>query len=102
MGTLGERKASYCFNFTHTAVALHRIATRRRCLSQSSAVFFKGLDAPLLPLKQSDMCLVCIAFASWVLKTANPQVGDAWKAGMFYINEIQISNHVFIYFYKPQ
>ncbi|XP_011620272.2 uncharacterized protein perm1a [Takifugu rubripes] len=38
------------------------------------------LDAPLLPLKQSDMCLVCIAFASWVLKTANPQVGDAWKA----------------------
>uniref|UniRef100_A0A3Q2XV27 Uncharacterized protein n=2 Tax=Hippocampus comes TaxID=109280 RepID=A0A3Q2XV27_HIPCM len=26
------------------------------------------------------MCLVCIAFASWVLKTANPQVGDMWKA----------------------
>uniref|UniRef100_A0A672GV75 Uncharacterized protein n=2 Tax=Salarias fasciatus TaxID=181472 RepID=A0A672GV75_SALFA len=26
------------------------------------------------------MCMVCIAFASWVLKTANPQVGDAWKA----------------------
>uniref|UniRef100_A0A3B3US64 PPARGC1 and ESRR induced regulator, muscle 1 n=1 Tax=Poecilia latipinna TaxID=48699 RepID=A0A3B3US64_9TELE len=39
-----------------------------------------GLDAPLLPLKQSDMCLVCIAFASWVLKTANPEAGDAWKA----------------------
>lgn len=38
------------------------------------------LDAPLLPLRQSDMCLVCIAFASWVLKTANPQVGDTWKA----------------------
>lgn len=41
----------------------------------------KGLDASFLPLRQSDMCLVCIAFASWVLKTANPQVGDAWKAG---------------------
>uniref|UniRef100_A0A3B4A436 Uncharacterized protein n=2 Tax=Periophthalmus magnuspinnatus TaxID=409849 RepID=A0A3B4A436_9GOBI len=26
------------------------------------------------------MCLICIAFASWVLKSANPQVGDAWKA----------------------
>ncbi|XP_013871210.1 PGC-1 and ERR-induced regulator in muscle protein 1 isoform X2 [Austrofundulus limnaeus] len=39
-----------------------------------------GLDVPFLPLQQSDMCLVCIAFASWVLKTANPQVGDAWKA----------------------
>ncbi|XP_028265743.1 uncharacterized protein perm1a [Parambassis ranga] len=38
------------------------------------------LDASFLPLKQSDMCLVCIAFASWVLKTANPQIGDAWKA----------------------
>lgn len=45
------------------------------------AVIFKGLDAPFLRLRQSDMCLVCIAFASWVLKTANPQVGDAWKAG---------------------
>lgn len=43
-----------------------------------------GLDAPLLPLKQSDMCLVCIAFASWVLKTANPGAGDAWKAGRYY------------------
>ncbi|XP_059188354.1 PGC-1 and ERR-induced regulator in muscle protein 1 isoform X2 [Centropristis striata] len=38
------------------------------------------LDASFLPLRQSDMCLVCIAFASWVLKTANPQVGDTWKA----------------------
>ncbi|XP_019205805.1 uncharacterized protein perm1a [Oreochromis niloticus] len=45
-----------------------------------TAVSNPRLDAPFLPLKQSDMCLVCIAFASWVLKTANPQVGDAWKA----------------------
>lgn len=45
-----------------------------------SAVSNPRLDAPLLPLRHSDMCLVCIAFASWVLKTANPQVGDAWKA----------------------
>ncbi|XP_038161978.1 PGC-1 and ERR-induced regulator in muscle protein 1 [Cyprinodon tularosa] len=44
------------------------------------AVSNPRLDAPLLPLNQSDMCLVCIAFASWVLKTANPQIGDAWKA----------------------
>ncbi|KAJ0036882.1 hypothetical protein NQD34_005559 [Periophthalmus magnuspinnatus] len=45
-----------------------------------TAVANPNLDAPLLPLKQSDMCLICIAFASWVLKSANPQVGDAWKA----------------------
>ncbi|XP_026188249.1 uncharacterized protein perm1a isoform X2 [Mastacembelus armatus] len=45
-----------------------------------TAVSNPSLDPSLLPLRQSDMCLVCIAFASWVLKTANPQVGDAWKA----------------------
>ncbi|XP_047663321.1 PGC-1 and ERR-induced regulator in muscle protein 1 [Tachysurus fulvidraco] len=38
------------------------------------------LDAPLLPIKQADMCLVCIAFASWVLKSVNPQGADTWKA----------------------
>nr|XP_057939194.1 PGC-1 and ERR-induced regulator in muscle protein 1 [Doryrhamphus excisus]XP_057939195.1 PGC-1 and ERR-induced regulator in muscle protein 1 [Doryrhamphus excisus]XP_057939196.1 PGC-1 and ERR-induced regulator in muscle protein 1 [Doryrhamphus excisus] len=37
------------------------------------------LDSSLLPLRQSDMCLACIAFASWVLTTATPQVGDTWK-----------------------
>ncbi|XP_054905955.1 PGC-1 and ERR-induced regulator in muscle protein 1 [Poeciliopsis prolifica] len=46
------------------------------------AVSDPKLDAPFLPLKQSDMCLVCIAFASWVLKTANPGTGDAWKAAL--------------------
>lgn len=45
-----------------------------------TAVANPNLDAPLLPLRQSDMCLICIAFASWVLKTADPQAGDAWKA----------------------
>ncbi|KAG7323583.1 hypothetical protein KOW79_013285 [Hemibagrus wyckioides] len=38
------------------------------------------VDAPLLPIKQADMCLVCIAFASWVLKSVNPQGADTWKA----------------------
>ncbi|KAJ8360767.1 hypothetical protein SKAU_G00172920 [Synaphobranchus kaupii] len=33
----------------------------------------------LFTLKQSDICLVCIAFASWVLKSANPQSEDTWK-----------------------
>uniref|UniRef100_A0A3P9IMQ5 Uncharacterized protein n=1 Tax=Oryzias latipes TaxID=8090 RepID=A0A3P9IMQ5_ORYLA len=32
-------------------------------------------------VKQSDMCLVCIAFASWVLKSSDPDAADAWKAG---------------------
>lgn len=28
------------------------------------------------------MCLVCIAFASWVLRSTDPDAADAWKAGM--------------------
>ncbi|XP_035237012.1 uncharacterized protein LOC118207488 [Anguilla anguilla] len=39
-------------------------------------------DTPLLPLRQSDMCLICISFASWVLKTANPHDSDTWKAAL--------------------
>ncbi|RVE73291.1 hypothetical protein OJAV_G00047710 [Oryzias javanicus] len=33
-------------------------------------------------VKQSDMCLVCIAFASWVLKSSDPDAADAWKAAL--------------------
>ncbi|XP_034552222.1 PGC-1 and ERR-induced regulator in muscle protein 1 isoform X2 [Notolabrus celidotus] len=51
-----------------------------RCEDLQMAVSNPRLDAPFLPLRHSDMCLLCIAFASWVMKTTNPQVGDAWKA----------------------
>lgn len=33
-------------------------------------------------IKQSDMCLVCIAFASWVLRSSDPEATDAWKAAL--------------------
>ncbi|KAM4588403.1 uncharacterized protein perm1b [Odontesthes bonariensis] len=33
-------------------------------------------------VKQSDMCLVCIAFASWVLTSSDPEAADAWKAAL--------------------
>uniref|UniRef100_A0A3B3VWI5 Dentin sialophosphoprotein-like n=1 Tax=Poecilia latipinna TaxID=48699 RepID=A0A3B3VWI5_9TELE len=33
-------------------------------------------------VKQSDMCLVCIAFASWVLRSSNAEAADAWKAAL--------------------
>lgn len=42
-------------------------------------------------LKQSDMCLVCIAFASWVLRSSDPEAADAWKAGTI------ISEFIFLY-----
>uniref|UniRef100_A0A3B4UUK4 Uncharacterized protein n=2 Tax=Seriola dumerili TaxID=41447 RepID=A0A3B4UUK4_SERDU len=28
------------------------------------------------------MCLVCIAFASWVLRSSDPESADAWKAAL--------------------
>ncbi|XP_048110018.1 uncharacterized protein LOC125301545 isoform X2 [Alosa alosa] len=36
----------------------------------------------LFSMRQSDMCLVCIAFASWVLKSTNLQSRDTWKAAL--------------------
>lgn len=33
------------------------------------------------------MCLVCIAFASWVLKSYNSQSTDMWKAGVLKYHE---------------
>lgn len=41
-----------------------------------------GRQGIVTTLKQSDMCLVCIAFASWVLRSSDPEAADAWKAGM--------------------
>lgn len=40
-----------------------------------------GRAGILSRFKQSDMCLVCIAFASWVLRSADPESADTWKAG---------------------
>uniref|UniRef100_A0AAQ4PLD2 PGC-1 and ERR-induced regulator in muscle protein 1 n=1 Tax=Gasterosteus aculeatus aculeatus TaxID=481459 RepID=A0AAQ4PLD2_GASAC len=41
-----------------------------------------GREGIFSTLKQSDMCLVCIAFASWVLKSSDPEGADAWKAAV--------------------
>lgn len=62
--------------------ATHVVIYRRPQLNSYFFCVFLGIDAPLVPLRQSDMCLVCIAFASWVLKSASPQGADTWKAGM--------------------
>ncbi|XP_063071746.1 uncharacterized protein LOC134462585 [Engraulis encrasicolus] len=52
-----------------------------RLQEQSDASVFKKKYF-LFSLRQSDMCLVCIAFASWVLKSTNLQSGDTWKAAL--------------------
>lgn len=59
---------------------------------------FLELDAPLLPIKQADMCLVCIAFASWVLKSVNPQGADTWKAGNW---SCKYNSHYNLFFIHP-
>lgn len=49
-----------------------------------------GRDRFRYSIRQADMCLVCIAFASWVLKSTNPQSSDMWKAGETMISRLHI------------
>uniref|UniRef100_A0A3Q3G3V1 Uncharacterized LOC114920690 n=1 Tax=Labrus bergylta TaxID=56723 RepID=A0A3Q3G3V1_9LABR len=60
---------------------LETIQTKRR----------EGISA----LKQSDMCLVCIAFASWVLRSSDPEAADTWKAGMTLLS-LMLQSSIFI------
>ncbi|XP_076870633.1 uncharacterized protein perm1b [Brachyhypopomus gauderio] len=46
------------------------------------AVSISTREGFLLSIGQADMCLFCIAFASWVLKSSNPQSADMWKAAL--------------------
>ncbi|XP_016135675.1 uncharacterized protein [Sinocyclocheilus grahami] len=54
---------------------------QEKCMEMQTVVADPRLDAPFLPLKQADMCLVCIAFASWVLKSTGSGA-DTWKAAL--------------------
>ncbi|XP_057175620.1 PGC-1 and ERR-induced regulator in muscle protein 1 isoform X1 [Triplophysa rosa] len=54
---------------------------QKKCMEMQTVVADPRLDSPFLPLRQADMCLVCIAFASWVLKSASPGA-DTWKAAL--------------------
>ncbi|CAB1353988.1 unnamed protein product [Coregonus sp. 'balchen'] len=55
---------------------------QRRFKSLQTSVSVSKKDGILFSLKQSDMCLVCIAFASWVLRSADPMAADTWKAAL--------------------
>ncbi|XP_010879319.2 uncharacterized protein si:ch211-157b11.14 [Esox lucius] len=55
---------------------------QRRFRSLQTTVSASQKDGILFSLTQSDMCLVCIAFASWVLRSADPMVADTWKAAL--------------------
>ncbi|XP_030634301.1 uncharacterized protein perm1b [Chanos chanos] len=59
---------------------LQRFAKQQRHLQTAMSVTKR--DGFTLSIKQADMCLVCIAFASWVLKSTNPQSADMWKAAL--------------------
>ncbi|KAF4096702.1 hypothetical protein G5714_022671 [Onychostoma macrolepis] len=54
---------------------------QKKCMEMQPIVADPRLDVPFLPLKQADMCLVCIAFASWVLKSTGSGA-DTWKAAL--------------------
>ncbi|KAK5912537.1 hypothetical protein CesoFtcFv8_002398 [Champsocephalus esox] len=55
------------------------LALQKRVLDAGQATRQEGIFSSL---KQSDMCMVCIAFASWVLKSSDPESADAWKAAL--------------------
>ncbi|XP_051270216.1 uncharacterized protein LOC127371448 [Dicentrarchus labrax] len=62
------------------------VVTERRVSSAPSQLFetiqTTRREGIFSTLKQSDMCLVCIAFASWVLRSSDPEAADAWKAAL--------------------
>ncbi|XP_065141920.1 uncharacterized protein perm1a [Paramisgurnus dabryanus] len=62
-------------------ILLQLTEQQKKCMEMQTVIADPRLDAPFLPLRQADMCLVCIAFASWVLKSANPGA-DTWKAAL--------------------
>ncbi|XP_031143346.1 uncharacterized protein si:ch211-157b11.14 isoform X1 [Sander lucioperca] len=65
---------------TSTPSQLFReLAVQQRVLEAIQTTRREGIFSTL---KQSDMCLVCIAFASWVLKSSDPDTADAWKAAL--------------------
>ncbi|GAA6090200.1 uncharacterized protein LOC113642789 [Tachysurus ichikawai] len=49
---------------------------------QQCAVYISKKEDFIFSLQQADMCLVCIALASWVLKSSNSQSTDMWKAAL--------------------
>ncbi|XP_039507490.1 PGC-1 and ERR-induced regulator in muscle protein 1 isoform X2 [Pimephales promelas] len=59
----------------------HLAERQKKCKEMQTVVADPRLDAPFLLLKQADMCLVCIAFASWVLKSTGSGA-DTWKAAL--------------------
>ncbi|XP_019118010.2 uncharacterized protein perm1b [Larimichthys crocea] len=55
------------------------LAMQQRILETIQTTRREGIFSTL---KQSDMCLVCIAFASWVLRSSDPEAADTWKAAL--------------------
>ncbi|XP_026771299.2 uncharacterized protein LOC113527558 [Pangasianodon hypophthalmus] len=49
---------------------------------QKHAVLISKKEDFVFSINQADMCLVCIAFASWVLKSYNSQSTDMWKTAL--------------------
>ncbi|KAJ8391939.1 hypothetical protein AAFF_G00084100 [Aldrovandia affinis] len=58
------------------------LTDQQRGTELQAAIPIPRKEGFLFTLKQSDMCLVCIAFASWVLRSANPQSENSWKTAL--------------------
>ncbi|MBN3307336.1 PERM1 protein, partial [Amia calva] len=69
-------------SFLKEQILRHLEEQGKRGTDSRTALAMPRKESFLLSVNQSDMCLVCIAFASWVLKSSNPQAADAWKAAL--------------------
>ncbi|KAI1892628.1 hypothetical protein AGOR_G00135530 [Albula goreensis] len=76
-GTVSPQAPLYCLE----EQIFKELAERQRKYAELPNVIAVP-KSPIVTLKQSDMCLICIAFASWVLRTGNPQDADTWKAAL--------------------
>ncbi|XP_028664120.2 uncharacterized protein LOC114656654 [Erpetoichthys calabaricus] len=54
----------------------------RKTAETQMAVAVPRKENFLLTFDQTDMCLVCIAFASWAMRSANLQSPDMWKTAL--------------------
>ncbi|XP_060898833.1 uncharacterized protein LOC132977924 [Labrus mixtus] len=63
---------------TNPSKLIGELAVQQTILETIQTKRQEGISA----LKQSDMCLVCIAFASWVLRSSDPEAADTWKAAL--------------------
>ncbi|XP_029102242.1 uncharacterized protein LOC114909170 isoform X2 [Scleropages formosus] len=75
----GDQECLPCTDHLETRMFAQSAERTRANPRLQAALCIPGKGSLLPSLQHADLCLVCIAFASWVLKSINPQDADTWK-----------------------